>query len=59
MYPMTTFDPAEPCRVHDRLEDRTLGWKTAWAEEYLRHAWLGSDGLVYFDGLILDGWTIA
>jgi hypothetical protein len=59
MYPMATFDPAEPCRVHDRLTDRTFGWGTAWAEEYRRHAWRGSDGLVYFDGLILDRWTTA
>jgi hypothetical protein len=55
---MATFDPGEPCKVHDRLNDRTFDWRTGWAETYRRHARLGTDGHVYFDGLILDGWTV-
>jgi hypothetical protein len=26
MQPMATFDPEKPCRVHDRLKDRTIEW---------------------------------
>jgi hypothetical protein len=45
--------------VHDRLNDRTFDWRTGWAKTYRRHARLGTHGHVYFDGLILDGWTTA
>jgi hypothetical protein len=31
MQPMATFDPDEPCKVHDRLNDRTFDWRTGWA----------------------------
>ena len=60
--PMSTFDPNLPCRVHDRLNDRTFFWHTRNAATYRQHARLASDnghGIVYFDGLILDGWTAA
>ena len=33
MEPMTTFDPDVPCKVHDRLNDRTLDWRTRWAQD--------------------------
>ena len=56
MQPMTTFDPDEPCQVHDRLNDRTFEWKTGWAEDYKRHARPLDDGSISFDGQILDGW---
>ena len=59
MQSMTTFEPDRPCRVHDRLNDKTLQWRTAWAHEYRQYACLCSDdghGIVYFDDLILDGW---
>jgi hypothetical protein len=57
MQPMATFDPDVPCKVHDRLNDRTFDWHTGWADTYRRHARSGTDGHVYFDGLILDGWA--
>lgn len=56
---MSTFDPDEPCKVHDRLNDRTFQWRTGRAEDYKREAVPASDGTVSFDGLILDGWTTA
>jgi hypothetical protein len=56
---MSTFDPEEPCRVHDRQNNRTFKWKTRLAEAYKRDAVLLGDGMVSFDGLILDGWTTA
>lgn len=56
MQPMTTFDPDESCKVHDRLNDRTFGWRTGWAAAYKRYAMPAGDGTVHFDGLVLDGW---
>ena len=59
MQPMTTFDPHRPCRVHDRFNDKTFQWRTAWAHEYRQYACPCSDdghGIVYFDDLVLDGW---
>jgi hypothetical protein len=53
--PMSTFEPDLPCRVHDRVNDRTFEWKTGWADDYREYALAESDG-VHFDGLILDGW---
>ena len=59
--PMSTFDPNLPCRVHDRLNDRTFSWHTRKAATYRQYARLGSENgqdIVYFDGLTLDGWTM-
>ena len=53
---MATFEPDVPCQVHERLNDRTFDWHTEWADTYLQNAKLGTDGHIYFDGLILDGW---
>jgi hypothetical protein len=58
MQPMSTFDPNLPSRVHDRLNDRTLEWKTGWAGKYRQYARMVSEngqGVIYFDGPILDG----
>jgi len=41
--PMSTFDPNLPCRVHDRLNDRTFSWHTRNAATYRQYARLGSD----------------
>jgi hypothetical protein len=57
--PMSTFDPDQPCRVHERLNDKTFDWHTGWASKYRQTAVLESDGVAYFDGLMLDGWTSA
>jgi len=60
--PMSTFDPNLPCRVHDRLNDRTFSWHTRHAATYRQYARPASENgndIVYFDGLILDGWTTA
>jgi hypothetical protein len=56
MNPMSTFDPDKPCKVHDRLNSRTVDWRTGWAEQYRQSARTDQvDGTVHFDGLILDG----
>ena len=62
MQPMSTFDPHLPSHVHDRLNDRTLEWKTGWAGKYRQYARMVSENgqdVVYFDGLVLDGWIVA
>jgi hypothetical protein len=56
MQPMEQFDPDRPCRVHDRVNDRTFVWRPSWASDWHRHARIQDDGTVEFDGLILDGW---
>ena len=53
---MSTFDPDEPCRVHDRLDDEMVDWRIGDADKYRHYAKLDRDGFVWFDGLILDGW---
>ena len=56
MNPMSTFDPNVPCRIHDRVNDKMFDWRTRNADRYRQYAKLDRDGLVWFDGLILDGW---
>lgn len=56
--PMSTFDPTQPAILHDRLNDKIITWL---AEEdmianYREYATLDEEGLVSWDGLILDGW---
>ena len=46
MEPMTTFDPDVPCKVHERLNNRTLDWRTRWAQDYKRDAVPKVDGTV-------------
>ena len=56
MRPMTEFDPDRPAKVHDTLNDRTFIWRTCWADNWREHAIVASDGVAYWDGLMLDGW---
>jgi hypothetical protein len=59
MRSMRDFDPARPARVHDLLNDATLEWNTGWADNWRKYAHLTIDGVVYWEGLILDGWEPA
>jgi hypothetical protein len=57
--PMSDFDPSRPAMVHDRLNDKTFEWKAEWAANYREQA-IGdsaNEGVVGWDGLLLDGWT--
>ena len=56
MRPMREFDPERPSLVHDVLYDRTFTGRTCWADSWHRIAVVASDGLAYWDSLILDGW---
>jgi len=55
--PMSTFDPARRCRVHDLLNDETIDWSPELAESYRKSAFEEQAGIISFDGLLLDGWT--
>jgi len=48
MNPMETFDPDEPCRVHDGLNNNFIEWNPE-SEPY--------DGVISWDGALLDGWV--
>jgi hypothetical protein len=54
--PMSEFDPESAVVVHDRFHDIAFVWRTGWAHAWRLSAWVASDGLAYWDGLILDGW---
>ena len=57
MNPMNTFDPETPCRVHDKLNDQVIDWKTQWASLYREHGVMQDEGVIAWDGLLLDGWS--
>ncbi len=54
---MQEFDPDHPANVHDALNDRIFVWHPAWADSWRENAFVASDGLAYWDGLIIDGWN--
>ena len=53
---MRDFDPGQPARIHDRLNDKIIVWRTGWADKWRAHAVLEANGWAYFDGMILDAW---
>jgi hypothetical protein len=58
LHPMSTFDPAKPCQLHDQLNNTTFEWRPEWADDYRKHATGGfGPGIISWDGLLLDGWT--
>ena len=56
MRPMSQFDPNRPAVVHDCFHGRAFLWRPGWADVWRRDAWVASDGLAFWDGMILDGW---
>lgn len=52
---MSDFDPDRPCRVRDSLNGRTFHWQPQWADDYRAFAHRHAEGVVNFDGLLLDG----
>ena len=54
---MTTFDPDRAALVHDRLNGRIIAWQSdRHAQNY--RTWHNDfgDGVIEWDGLLLDGW---
>jgi hypothetical protein len=57
---MSTFDPSQPCGVHDQLNDSWEPWDPV-TDEALYRAWAEpqyskSSHVVQYDGRLLDGW---
>ena len=57
MNPMDTFERDAPCRVHDKLNDKVIDRNPEWAANYRQYADRFDDGVIEWDGLLLDGWS--
>lgn len=53
---MSGFDPSKPAELHDELNDRIFEWKPEWKPDWDKYATYGKDGIVEWDGLLIDGW---
>ena len=56
MNPMDTFNPDQRCRVHDGLNDNFIEWDPEWAASYREYSAQHDEGVVEWDGALLDGW---
>jgi hypothetical protein len=56
---MLGFDPSQPSRVHDSLNDTIFVWKPQWAMHYRRFVRKNEPGVVEWDGRLLDGRTVG
>lgn len=59
MNSMDTFDPDCACQVHDGLNDQMIEWRPQWAAMYREHGTTWDEGVIAWDGLLLDGWIPA
>jgi hypothetical protein len=57
--PMREFDPAKPGVLHDQQSDSMLAWTGEREGDFRRLAKWRADGLVEWDGGLLDGWVEA
>ena len=54
---MSEFDPSKPALVHDRLNDQVIDWEPErHSTDYKASHHDFGDGVVEWDGLLLDGW---
>ncbi|MCA1501659.1 hypothetical protein [Bradyrhizobium sp. NBAIM14] len=56
MNAMDRFDPDMLCRVHDGLNGQIIEWSPQWASMYRQYASKWDEGVIAWDGLLLDGW---
>ena len=54
--PMSQFDPDRPAILHEKAGDRTFDWSPEWASHYRIFSRRFGDGMIFWDGLLLDGW---
>jgi len=56
--PMSSFDPTQPALLHDQLNEKMVPWSSTPEEvkSWRQYANSHSEGLVEWDGLLLDGW---
>ena len=57
MNPMETFNPEEPCRLHDGLNNDFIKWSPEWATHYREYSAKHAEGVIAWDGALLDGWV--
>ncbi|WP_426611325.1 hypothetical protein [Bradyrhizobium sp. McL0616] len=57
MNPMDTFNPDEPCRLHDGLNNDFIEWNPEWAAHYREYSFNQDEGVISWDGALLDGWV--
>ncbi|MDF0515784.1 hypothetical protein P0R31_00835 [Bradyrhizobium yuanmingense] len=57
MNSMDTFDPDCACQVHDGFNDQMIEWRPQWAAMYREDGTTLDEGVVSWDGLLLDGWA--
>ena len=53
---MSTFDPDKPAYLHDRLNEEVLEWRPEDAQRWREHAVPHVEGVITWDGLLIDGW---
>lgn len=57
MRPMADFEPCKAALVHDQLNDQVISWEPdQHRKNYDKHAHRLADGVIAWDGLLLDGW---
>ena len=55
--PMHAFDPSKPAIMRAHLDGTTFEWHPElWADQFEPRASEWGDGIVNWDGLLLDGW---
>jgi hypothetical protein len=57
--PMGSFDPSQPAMIRNHLTRTLLQWRPEWADRYRLCARQQQAGIIWFDGLLLDGWELA
>jgi hypothetical protein len=58
MNPMQTVDPEKPCRVRNGLNNEIIDGKPRWASLYQEYAVKYDEGVIAWDGFLLDGWAV-
>ncbi|MGY3075808.1 hypothetical protein ACVWZZ_002179 [Bradyrhizobium sp. LM6.10] len=57
MNPMDTFNPDEPCRLHDGVNNEFFDWNPEWAAHFREYSSKDEEGVIAWDGALLDGWV--
>jgi hypothetical protein len=53
---MSAFYTSRPAILHDQLNDRMIAWNPKSAEHWRKYAELHGEGVISWDGRLIDGW---
>jgi hypothetical protein len=53
---MSEFDPSRPAMVHEQLNGHLIPWSTEDLERYSKYAEPEAEGVIWWEGFLLDGW---